>query len=83
MHVISWKRRISDEAKLLSEKIKPVAIAIIELRLSEGISQSDNQSEENKIFKKLHSNLVQRFRVDLNTFLGLAVPNQYCPAVKK
>ena len=32
---------------LNSEEIKPIAIAIIELRLSEGISQSVSQSEEN------------------------------------
>jgi len=32
------------------EEIKPVAIAIIELRLSEGISQSVSQSAE-KFFK--------------------------------
>ena len=32
------------EAALNSEKIKPVALAIIELRLSEGISQSVSQS---------------------------------------
>ena len=28
------------------------------------------------------SNLVQRFRVDLKAFLGLSMPNQYCPAIK-
>ena len=31
------------EATLNSEKIKPVALAVIELRLSEGISQSVTQ----------------------------------------
>ena len=35
----------------------------------------------NKIYLKFHSNLMQRFRVDLETFLGLAMPNQYCHAV--
>ena len=33
-----------DEAMSNSEKIKPVAVAIIELRLSEGISQLLTQS---------------------------------------
>ena len=32
------------EAMLNSEKIKPVALVVIELRLSEGISQSVTQS---------------------------------------
>jgi len=32
-----------------SEKIKPIAIAVITLRLTEGISQSGSQSEENSI----------------------------------
>ena len=35
---------IPDKATLNSEEIKPVAIAIIELRLSEGISQGGSQS---------------------------------------
>ena len=35
------------EAKSNSEKIKPVALAVIELRLSEGISQLLSQSVEN------------------------------------
>ena len=30
-----------------SEKIKPISLAIIQLHLSEGISQSGSQSEEN------------------------------------
>ena len=29
-----------------SEEIKPIALVVIELRLSEGISQSDSQSVE-------------------------------------
>ena len=37
-----------DEATLNSEEIKPVAIAIIELRLSEGISKSVSQSVSRK-----------------------------------
>jgi len=75
---------------LNSEEIKPVAIAIIELRLSKGISQSVSQSVNqsvsqsvsqqknllNKKFVKFHNNLMQRFTVDLKTFLGLAMPNQ-------
>ena len=56
---------------LNGEEIKPVAIAIIELRLSEGISQSVSQQKNllNKKFFKFHNNLMQQFRVDLKTFL--------------
>ena len=37
------------EAMSSSEKIKPVALAVIELRLSEGISESVSQSVENSV----------------------------------
>ena len=71
-------RTLRDEAMLNSEEMKSVAKAIIELCLSEGISQSVSQQKNllNKKFKKFHNNLMQRFRVDLKTFLGLAMPNQ-------
>jgi len=75
---------------LNSEEIKPITLAVIELCLSEGISQIVSQmvgqSVENLLNKKIfkfHSNLMQRFRVDLKTFLGLAMPSQCCHAVKK
>ena len=68
-----------------SEKIKPVALAIIELRLSEDISQSVtqllSQSLENSvkyIYLKFCSNLLKSFRVNLKACLGLVLPNQYC-----
>jgi len=37
------------EATSNSEKIAPIALAVIELHLSEGISQLLSQSEENSI----------------------------------
>ena len=37
------------EATLNSEKIKPIALTIIELRLYEGISQLLSQSVENSV----------------------------------
>ena len=37
------------EAMSNSEKIKPVALAVIKLHLSEGISQSVTQSVENSV----------------------------------
>ena len=65
-----------------SEKIKPVALAVIELRLSEGISQPVSQSVENSIeyiiyIFKFRSNLLKAFQVDLKACLGLVLPNQY------
>ena len=39
-----WKGTSPDEATLNSEEIKPVARAIIKLRLSEGISKGGSQS---------------------------------------
>ena len=42
------KGTFRDEATLNSEEIKGVAIAIIELRLSEGISKSVSQSVSRK-----------------------------------
>ena len=47
------KRHILGQNDLNSEEIKPVTVAMIELRLSEGISQlvsqSASQSEENSV----------------------------------
>ena len=62
------------------KKIKPVALAIIELRLSEGISQSVTQvvSQSKYIFLKFCNNLLKAFQVDLKACLGLVLPNQYC-----
>ena len=66
-----------------SEKIKPVALAVIELHLSEGIRQSVSQLKIllNKFFLKFCSNLLKAFRVDLKAILGLVLPNQYCPII--
>ena len=57
---------------------KPVALAVIELRLSEGISQPVSQSVENSsnefFFKK-------SVVVDLEACSGFILPNQYCQIV--
>ena len=69
------------EATSNSEKIKPVALAVIELRLSEGISQLLTQSVSRKfcqVKKKFHSNLLKVFLVELKACLGLVLPHQYC-----
>ena len=62
-----------------SEKIKPVGLAIIELRLSEGISQAVSvENLLNKLIFKYRINLLKAFWVDLKACLGLVLPNQYC-----
>ena len=56
-----------------SEKIKPIALAVIE-RLSEGISQSVTQSVIRNsikyIFFKFRSDLLKAFRISLKACLG-------------
>ena len=44
------------------EKIKPVALSIVKLCLTGGISQLES--------KKIHRNLLEGFGIDLKTFLG-------------
>ena len=68
---------------LNSEEIKPIALAVIKLCLFEGISSHSVYKLLNKEILKFHSNLMQSFKVDLKTFLGLAMPNKYCHAVTK
>ena len=74
---------------LNSEEIKPVAIAIIELCLSEGIISkgvSPSQSVENRLNRKIlkfHSNFLQWVWNVRKTFLGLEMLNQYCLDVTK
>ena len=71
-----------DEATLNSEKIKPAAIAIIELYLSEGISKGVSQ-QKILLNKKFLIKLVEGFMVDLKTFLGFSMPNQSCLGITK
>ena len=57
-----WQKGMSrDKVTRIREEIRPVALAISELCLSKGIRLSVRQSD---------SNLVQRFRADLKTFLA-------------
>ena len=58
----------------MREKTKPLAIAIIELRLLEGINKSASESAENSVkweMLKFYTILVEGFMIDLNTFLSL------------
>ena len=66
-----------------NEKIKPIALAVIELCLSEGIRQLLTYSVSRKFrrikkFFKFRSNLLKAFRVNLKACLGLVLPHQYC-----
>jgi len=49
--------------------------------VSQSVSQQKNLLNRN--FLKLHNNLMQWFRVDLKTFLHLAMPNQCSQTVRK
>ena len=71
------------EATSNSEKIKPVALAIIELCLTEGISQavSHKKIPLNKFFFKFHGNFLKAFQVNLKVYLGLVLPNQYYSSI--
>ena len=76
------------EATLNSEKIKHVALAVTELRLSEGIIQLLTYSVSRKIhrikkFLKFHSNLLKAFRINPKAGLGLVLPHQYCLVVRE
>ena len=71
-----WKGTSQDEATLISEEIKPLAPAVLESCLSEGII-SKSVSTLNMKFLKFHNYSMEGFRIDLKTFLGLAKPNQY------
>ena len=75
----SWQKGTSlDEATLSSEEIKPLAVTIIELCLSEGISKRVDQSISlNKEFFKFCSNFLEWVSNDLKTLLSLAMPNLY------
>ena len=75
-----------------SEEIKLLALAVIELRLSEciskGVSQSVSQSVMQSVenlnkFLKFCSNFLEWVRNDMKTFLSLAMPNLYCLDVTK
>ena len=61
-----------DEATSNSEKVKPIALAIIKLCLPEGI----RQAVENSIFfLNFVTNLLEAFRIVLKALLYLVIPN--------
>ena len=76
------------KAILTSEKIKPIALAVIGFYSclnSEGISQLISNSVSQLVTRKfhliifkVHSNLLKAFWVDLKACLNLVLPNQYC-----
>ena len=72
-----------DKATSSSKRFKSVSLAIIELCLSEGISQSDSQSVSQSeksvkyIFFKVCSDCLKVFRGNLWGLLALVLLNQY------
>jgi len=66
--------------RVISEEIKSLALAVLELCLSESISKSVSKKSK---FLKFHNYLMERFRIDLKTFLGLAMPNQCSQTLRK
>ena len=86
------KRHIFGWSDIKQEKIKLVALAIIKLCLSLNASVSQTRlviyqlvSQEkfpfSKFKKKICSNFLKEFWVDLKAFLGLVLSNQYHPIV--
>jgi len=75
-----WRKGTSRaEATSNGEKNEPVALAIVEVRRSEGISQSVSQKIPlDEKFLKFCSYLLKAFWVNLD----LVLPNQYCHIVK-
>ena len=75
-----------DEVTSNSDKIKPIVLAIIELRLPEGIRQAGRQLVSRKfhgiIKKKIHNNLLEAFKIILKALLALVIPNQYCQGAR-
>ena len=73
-----------DEVTLISEEIPSLALAVLELCLSEGISKSVSQKKNalNTKVLKFHNYLMEGSRIDLKTFLGLAKPNQYSQSAR-
>ena len=64
------------EATSNSEKIKPVALVIIELRLLK-TSVSLSVTRKSSLIK-FHSNLLKAFQINLKACLALVLPNQCC-----
>ena len=69
-----------DEVTSNSEKIKPIALAVIELCLSEGNRQAGSWTVENPIahFLKFCDNLLKAFRIVQKTLLGLVIVLSRC-----
>jgi len=72
------------EATSNSEKIKPVVLAVIELCLTEGISQAVSQAEKiplNNFFKILWQLFESISGRSESLFLSIVLPNQYYPII--
>jgi len=77
------------EETLNGENVKPIALAIVEFHgirqlVSKLVSQSVSQLKiqlNNFFLISYCSNVLKAFLVDLKAYLGLVLPNQYCPIV--
>ena len=69
-----------DEVTSNGEEIKPVALSTSSYIWLEA---SGSQLLENSAKLKFYRNLLEGFGVDLKTYFGLVMPNQYCQAVMK
>jgi len=69
------------EATLNREKFKPVALSIMELCQSEGISLLVSQTVSRNFFFKFRGNFLKAFWVDLKACLDLVLPIQYYPII--
>jgi len=75
---------------LISEEIKSLALAVLELCLFEGISKytvskqvSQSEKSAKTKFLKFYNYLVEGFRIDLKTFSGLAMPITNTPKLSE
>ena len=71
-----------------SEETNHIALSIVELCLADGYGWSHQLVSQhknllNRQFLSFHGKLLERFRVALKTFMGLAMPSQYYQTVVK
>ena len=71
------------EVMSISEKIKPVVLAVIELCLSEGIIRQLVNRNSIKNFFKFRSNLLKAFRVNLKACSSFVFPASLLPGKSK
>jgi len=84
MHAVYVAAAVGEKARLWTKQCQAVKKSnplLFPLLSYVWLKASVSQLVENSVNRKFHNNLM--FRVDLKTFLGLAMPNQYCLTVDK